>query len=95
MSPVKKIKLNHILNYNILHDCGITIDLVLQDPHESWESQLITPTKNEIPHGLTSSQRPPKVAPKRRGLGMSTVNPGSKRVHMIQGVKYEDDSSDS
>lgn len=65
------------------------------DPHESWKSQLITPTKNEIAHGLTSSQRPHKIAPKRKGLGMSIVNPGSKRVNMKQGVQYEDDGSDS
>jgi hypothetical protein len=68
---------------------------VLQDPHKSWKSQLITPAKNEIAHGFTSSQRPIKMAPKRKRQGISIVNPGSKRVHMKQGVQYEDDGSDS
>jgi hypothetical protein len=35
------------------------------------------------------------MALKRKGHGMSIVNPGSKRVHMKQGVQYEDDGSDS
>jgi hypothetical protein len=75
--------------------CSITTHLVFQDPHELPVSRLTTPTKNEVAHGHTSSLQPSKMAPKRKGPGMSIVNPGSKRVSMKQGVQYEDDGSDS
>lgn len=69
--------------------------MALQDPPEFGMSQLTTPKKKEIVHGHTSSLRPHKIAPRRRGHGMSIVNPGSKRVHTKQGVQYEEEGSDS
>jgi hypothetical protein len=67
----------------------------LQNPPQFGKSQLTNPTKNETMLAYTPSLRPHKMPPKRKGTGMSIVNPGSKRIHKKQGVLYEEEDSDN
>jgi hypothetical protein len=73
----------------------VTKNSGLQDPSESGMSKLTTKTKNETILTHVPSLRPHKMPPKRRGTGMSIVNPGSKRIHRKPGVQYEEEDSDT
>ena len=73
----------------------VTKNSGLQDPSESGKSKRTTPTKDESMLTHVPSLRPHKMPLKRRGTGMSIVNPSSKRIHRKPGVQYEEEDSDT